>query len=178
MVAAPSRPRTSSGPPCSVAWRTASGRTWPADGLPVSSSRGAAARFSLRGGEGDLHPFANWQASLFARQMLAWERCGPAQVLHLVTACAHAWPHPAWHPPTGHRWSDAWWTSRQRVHLGSAAERWEAMWPTHSTGCRRRLVGPPQRARPRGGCPPGGHSSSRGGLQPPPLQPQAPRITA
>ena len=55
-----------------------------------SASGGADAPCSLRLGEGDLHPFADWRASFFTGQTLSWERCDPAQFLHLVAACAHA----------------------------------------------------------------------------------------
>ena len=47
---------------------------------------------------------------------------------------------------------------------------------THSTGCRERPVGPPRKARPRGGGPPGEPPACRGGLLPPLPPPPAPRM--
>ena len=63
-----------------------------------------------------------------------------------------------WPPsqPFLHRRSDIWWSSLQKEHLGAAAGQWGRRGPTHSTGCRKRLVGPPRRARPRDGGPLGG----------------------
>ena len=109
---------------------TSTSPSFPVTGLSgVSFSGGADALHSLCGGEGGLHPLATRRASPFTGHTLAWERRGPEQFLHLATTCAHAWPRLTWRPSTGHRWSDIWWSSPHRTHLGVATGHWGAMWP-------------------------------------------------
>ena len=133
-------------PPASTS--PASPPSWAPGALCSGASRALAPR-TLRGGGGVFHPLVSWWAILLAAQASARAPWGPPQLAHLVDPWGHGRALPTRRPSTGHRWPLVWWSLAQTAHLGWLSHSGGLCGPMHNKGCKRRLVAPPHRRRPR-----------------------------
>ena len=145
----------------------ASPPSW-APGASCSGASGALAPRTLRGGGGVFHPLVSWRAILLAAQASARAPWGPPQLAHLVDPWGHGRALPTRRPSTGHRWPLVWWSLAQTAHLGWLSHSGGLCGPMHNKGCKRRLVAPPHRRRPRTVSRKAGLHSCLGDRKPPP----------